>query len=237
MTTDEIPIKKKRVMEVFIQAAQEVIKDEGLEGVTLRKVSKLAGYNSATVYNYFDDLDQLVNYALLDSVTDYLDVLYRITDSVTQSHIRFTLVWYLYSSYSFQNPASYTYIFHSSQSERVLAQLDSFFRYKFDSQDSDQIRHYEHIVGSSIDIRDDRLIDPCVEDGVFKEEDKADIIRFCYALNLGMCIQVEGGEYGSSQEAAHLYLDFILDFIRDRGTFPETKEDLRDRVLALAQEA
>ncbi len=30
---------------------------EGMEAITLRKVADLAGYNGATLYNYFKDLD------------------------------------------------------------------------------------------------------------------------------------------------------------------------------------
>ena len=44
----------------FINAAAEIMEEEGVESLTLRKVSGRAGYNSATLYNYFNDLEHLV---------------------------------------------------------------------------------------------------------------------------------------------------------------------------------
>jgi len=47
-------IKKRRVMTYFIEAANEIIKEEGINGITIRKVADKAGFNSATIYNYFE---------------------------------------------------------------------------------------------------------------------------------------------------------------------------------------
>lgn len=37
----------------FVDATAEIIEEEGVENVTIRKVADRAGYNSATIYNYF----------------------------------------------------------------------------------------------------------------------------------------------------------------------------------------
>ncbi len=47
-------------MTYFIDATNEIIENEGIESVTIRKVANLAGYNSATIYNYFENLDHLI---------------------------------------------------------------------------------------------------------------------------------------------------------------------------------
>ena len=47
-------------MNKFIDAAFSIIETEGVENITIRKVAGIAGYNSSTIYNYFEDLDQLV---------------------------------------------------------------------------------------------------------------------------------------------------------------------------------
>ena len=53
-------IKKKRVMMYFIEATQELILDEGLEKLSIKKIAEKAGYNSATIYNYFENLEVLI---------------------------------------------------------------------------------------------------------------------------------------------------------------------------------
>ena len=50
-------------MSFFVEAVQKIIEEEGIDAVTIRKVSKLAGYNPATLYNYFDNIDYLVGFA------------------------------------------------------------------------------------------------------------------------------------------------------------------------------
>ena len=61
----------QRVLKYFIEATQLIIQKEGMEAVTIRKVAEIAGFNSATLYNYFQDLDQLLLYASLNHLTSY----------------------------------------------------------------------------------------------------------------------------------------------------------------------
>lgn len=56
---EEMNIKKKRVMMYFIEATQELILKEGLENLFIKKIAEKAGYNSATIYNYFENLEVL----------------------------------------------------------------------------------------------------------------------------------------------------------------------------------
>lgn len=56
---EEMNIKKKRVMMYFIEATQELILKEGLENLSIKKIAEKAGYNSAIIYNYFENLEVL----------------------------------------------------------------------------------------------------------------------------------------------------------------------------------
>lgn len=55
--------KRKRVMAYFINATIELMEEIGIENLTIRKVAERAKYNSATLYNYFDSLDELEMFA------------------------------------------------------------------------------------------------------------------------------------------------------------------------------
>ncbi|MFZ5352226.1 MAG: TetR/AcrR family transcriptional regulator [Bacillota bacterium] len=59
-------IQKQRIMGYFIEAAKKIIREEGIKGITARKVADLAGYSYATIYNYFSDLDTLLLYCIAD---------------------------------------------------------------------------------------------------------------------------------------------------------------------------
>ena len=44
-------IKRKRIMIYFIEATQKLIRTEGMDSLSIRKIANTAGYNSATLYN------------------------------------------------------------------------------------------------------------------------------------------------------------------------------------------
>lgn len=58
MTNKEF--KRQRMMGYFIDAAIEILDNEGLEAVSARKVAEKAGYSYATIYNYFEDINHLL---------------------------------------------------------------------------------------------------------------------------------------------------------------------------------
>ena len=64
MVDKEKRIKKRR--EYFVKATREIIEEEGMEGLNVRKIAERAGYAPATIYNYFGNLNSLLN-AVMDS--------------------------------------------------------------------------------------------------------------------------------------------------------------------------
>ncbi|MFZ5952445.1 MAG: TetR/AcrR family transcriptional regulator [Candidatus Rifleibacteriota bacterium] len=54
------PIQQDRIRNFFIDAAVAIVKNDGPEGLSARRIAKEAGYSYATLYNYFQDIDDLV---------------------------------------------------------------------------------------------------------------------------------------------------------------------------------
>jgi len=59
-------VQEQRMREYFIQATREILKGEGLKGVSVRNIAQKAGYSYATLYNYFHDVKQLVFECVVD---------------------------------------------------------------------------------------------------------------------------------------------------------------------------
>jgi len=57
---DKKEIQEQRTKGYFINAAKELLKGEGLSAVSVRSVADKAGYSYATLYNYFQDLNDLI---------------------------------------------------------------------------------------------------------------------------------------------------------------------------------
>lgn len=64
--SDKKEIQKQRMMKYFIEAAKAIIKEEGVKGLTARKIGDVAGYSYATLYNYFKDIKELLAYCAFD---------------------------------------------------------------------------------------------------------------------------------------------------------------------------
>jgi len=65
-------IKSERIRSYFIEATKEIIMREGVQSVSVRKVAELAGYSYATIYNYFSDLNQLLQETKLYMIRDII---------------------------------------------------------------------------------------------------------------------------------------------------------------------
>ncbi len=68
---DKKSVRKQKVRDSFIAAAGEILENEGVEGLTIRKVADIAQYNSATIYNYFEDMNELIWLAVIQLINKY----------------------------------------------------------------------------------------------------------------------------------------------------------------------
>lgn len=58
--------QRERRKQYFIEAAKRIIRSEGVDQISVRKVADVAGYSYATVYNYFNDFDDLLWHVVVD---------------------------------------------------------------------------------------------------------------------------------------------------------------------------
>ncbi len=127
---DKREIKRYRNMSYFIDAAVRIMDDEGIEFVTIRKVADLAGYNSATIYNYFESLDELILFASIRHLKEYILNLKEYIKSANNSLERYYKIWECFSRYSFSRPQIYNNIFfgkHSNSMSHIIEQYYSIF--------------------------------------------------------------------------------------------------------------
>lgn len=53
-------LQETRMKGYFIQATRDILRGEGLKGISVRNIADRAGYSYATLYNYFKDVNDLV---------------------------------------------------------------------------------------------------------------------------------------------------------------------------------
>ncbi|MFW6362351.1 MAG: TetR/AcrR family transcriptional regulator [Spirochaeta sp.] len=104
-------IQEQRVKAYFVQAAKQIVRDEGAAAVKVKRVAEEAGYASGTLYNYFRDLNELLFYCVREFFQESLDHALEYAQDSTDPKTRLLAITEAYSSYFLYNPNIYQLAF------------------------------------------------------------------------------------------------------------------------------
>jgi DNA-binding transcriptional regulator YbjK len=116
---DRTKIRQQRIMSYFIEAADKIIKQDGIKAVTIRKAADLAGYTSATLYGYFDNLTHLIFLATMNSLEEYNDAIPGWLAGCKNSVEKYLAISECFSEYSFSKPEIYELLFFTHRDEKM----------------------------------------------------------------------------------------------------------------------
>lgn len=120
-------LHKQRVMGYFIDATHHIIEEEGIENVTIRKAADLAGYNSSTLYNYFDNLDHLILFASMKYLKEYIELLPSYTTANDDKLNQYFSIWKCFCICAFKYPKIYYLIFFSDLNKKINNFLEEYY--------------------------------------------------------------------------------------------------------------
>lgn len=118
---------KNKTMNHFINAAVELMDEKGLENLTIRGVAAKAGYNSATLYSYFENLDHLVFFAAMKNIKDYSLSLNMYLVNTKNSMDRFLRVWECFCKFAYKKPEIYNAIFFANLSKDMQEYVSEYY--------------------------------------------------------------------------------------------------------------
>jgi AcrR family transcriptional regulator len=61
---DKKELQRSRMIGYFTESTVNLIKSEGLANITTKKIGDMAGYSYATIYNYFENINDLICVAI-----------------------------------------------------------------------------------------------------------------------------------------------------------------------------
>lgn len=210
---NNMTLKKRRMMTFFIDAADEIIKEEGISNVTIRKVANKAGFNSATIYNYFENLDHLIFFAALRHIKDYALALPNYLKGVDNSLDKFLTIWRCFCDYSFKDPEIYYAIFFANLDrdlEDYVVQYYKLFPDELGIQPDDVstmlLKHNIYDRGMTI-------VNECVNEGFIREEDAEVLNEIATLIYEGILFRVLKGKisYDEAVKKTMKYIELIVD--------------------------
>ncbi|MBQ3291830.1 MAG: helix-turn-helix transcriptional regulator [Mogibacterium sp.] len=114
----------------IISAAMKMIRENGIQSVSARSLGSQVGMNSALIYRYFKDIDEVVLFACVHALQEYNA---DMTNSFSQfektigpdvsddeyDEKLYYLSWELFCSHAFRNPEEYNILFFSKHSDKL----------------------------------------------------------------------------------------------------------------------
>ena len=109
MTRSEIQIE--RMKGYFVQATKEILKGEGVRGISVRNIAEQAGYSYATLYNYFKDVNELIFICVEDFLEECSEFIQNEISDVPIGIERIKSITKAYAKYFVQYPGIFELFF------------------------------------------------------------------------------------------------------------------------------
>ncbi|MDL2248578.1 TetR/AcrR family transcriptional regulator [Tyzzerella sp. OttesenSCG-928-J15] len=154
-------LQRNQTMSYFINAALELVKEEGLSNLSIRKIADKAGYNSATLYHYFLSFEEICIYASMKFVDGYIKDLPNYLKQAETPLYKYLKTWECFCYHSFNHPEEFWLLFFKKKSES--GDFTKYFeRYYeiFPESLSEEVEEYKAmLIADSIYERDYILLD------------------------------------------------------------------------------
>lgn len=178
--------KSRHIKQEYVDTAYRILSEEGFEEVTIRRLAKETGRNSALLYYYFDSLRQLISVASIRYLVEYYDVLSTVENKHDESLEINLQSWICLAWFAFRNVPIYEnfFLYDIDTSEKALHKYFSIF-----PEDKATIDNYflnDCMLSLDLKMRDKWMLMKSVKEGAIAEADVEYLMNFDYYLFCGM---------------------------------------------------
>ena len=230
---DREKIKRSRMMKYFIDAANKIINTQGIDAVNIRDTADLAGYSSATLYNYFDNLTHLVFLATFDQLEDYNQALAKSASECENSLEVYMKVCKCFCDYAYNEAEIYEILFFSHDEDKFSKYSEQYYEL-FPEKDYANLPSFlgKMLKTSNIHARSLFMLEECVNDGFLKDVDINDFNSICLSFNKAI-IQDVKAKYLKKEEATKLTLRYYYFMFRCciKDEFKDMLDNYYDKIV------
>ncbi len=218
MASDKV--KKIRIKE-YIDAVDQIIKENGKQAVTIRNLAKRLNYNSALLYKYFKNVDHLLFLHSMGILSGYAKRLEKEVYSIENPLERFLGIWRLFAEESFKAPEAYYSLFFTDKSDSFNDSVKLYYEIFSDVLDNAPEEVMPMLLERHIYKRDYKALEVCAKHGYLKWEDLDDINYMIMLMYQGFLVRAKDGllEYSKEKSLTMLmkYIGVVIDSYRVDG--------------------
>lgn len=199
MSKDKIISKKQ-----YILVASKIADEEGLQSLSIRRLGKQLGCNSANLYRYFDGLDELCMYVSLTRLKQYLQDLRELFKRETDSLRKYMGIWDCFCRHAFENAPYFELLFFSKYQSKLFSIMQEYYT-MFGEEMADLGSMRTAFLQSDFDYRDYLLLDECVSAGAISRDDSVMLNRVAVNLFKGFFKKVLDLGLGQEEQDQERY--------------------------------
>ena len=225
MNTRNREIKKARMTRYFIDAIQALTQVRPLASITLRDVAQQAGFNSATLYNYFKNMDQLIAFAIFDLISEMWIEDTRREETLSDPLDQYLSLWDVQCRIAFDHAHLFLAFFMMEDKQPVYQAGADYFAVFGDRFEKIGPRFRAQLEETSFEKKNRNYLFPCVQAGYFREADQTELIKSVDILFGGILLQVlrrpNQSDHAESMTSCffdHLYR-IMKPFLQKESTF------------------
>lgn len=198
----------------FIRCTREIIDLEGVDQITIRRVAQVAGFNSATLYLYFKDADELITLASMSYLENYCRTLVADIPQLKTARDIYLHTWKVFCLHAFSNPKVFYRLFYYAHSKPLRETVARYYRiYSAQlEQVSGPVR--EMLLEGTLYERNLKVLQPLAAAGDLAESDLTLIndLTVCYFRKLLEESCVQNGILANERRTAQLLagVNFLL---------------------------
>lgn len=119
--------EKEEMRALILNTAKDIIKTEGIDKLSIRKIAGMIDYSPAIIYHYYKDKDEIINNAMKEGYKKIVDGLSEVQLSNLKPEERLEAVIRTYIKMALENPEEYKNV-QLSDSTKALGYTVSLFK-------------------------------------------------------------------------------------------------------------
>jgi len=216
-----------RMWRYFVDATSEIIEEEGIDKITIRKVADRAGYNSATLYNYFSEVSHLIFFAAMKFLKPYTDEVSAILERSGNPLEKYIEAWDCFCRHSFKTPE----IFHAVFIMDLGDQPEKLLEHYYELYPNELIKIPEELkpilFERNVTKRGRSFLEIALKEGYISEENIDAINELTILIWQGMLTNILNNRRDYlPDEAAKITMDYITQIVTNEKTFNFKKLDM-----------
>ena len=202
------------MISMFVKTTREIIDADGIDQVTIRRVATICGYNSATLYHYFDDVDELITLSCMSYLEDYCRAWAQELKVARSDYDTYIFTWELYGKYAFLYPHIFNRIFFFNHKKPLSDSIRLYYEVFPDQLENISGAINDMLRGGSLVERDYPVLKPLADSGLIRHEDITliSVLAICHFRSLleQKCALGDGVENSQLVQSQTDALRFLL---------------------------